>query len=60
VGSFIACLVTAVLDQKGILPNSPTGLLERLAIIIGWGWIALLALQILRQVRSSAFSVHSW
>jgi hypothetical membrane protein len=60
VGSFIACLVTAVLDQKGILPNSPTGLLERLAIIIGWGWIALLALQILRQMRSSAFSVHSW
>jgi RsiW-degrading membrane proteinase PrsW (M82 family) len=59
VGFFIACLVVAILDQKGILPDSPTGLLERIAIIIGWGWIALLALQILRQMRWSAFSVHS-
>jgi hypothetical protein len=53
-GFFIACLATAVLDEKGILPNSPTGLLERIAIIIGWGWIALLALRLLRQMRSSA------
>ena len=53
VGSFIAGLVVAVLDQKGILPNSPAGLLERIAIIIGWGWIALLALRLLRQMRQA-------
>lgn len=45
VGFFIASLVAAVLDQKGVVPNAPAGLLERLAIIIGWSWIALLALR---------------
>ena len=58
VGSFIACLVVAVLDQNGSLPNSPAGLLERIAIIIGWGWIALLALRLLRQERSSVSSAR--
>ena len=53
VGFFIACLVVAILDQNGVLPNAPAGLLERIAIIIGWGWIALLALRLLRQMDSS-------
>ncbi len=53
VGFFIACLVVAVLDQSGVLPNAPAGLLERIAIIIGWGWIVLLALRLLRQMGSS-------
>jgi len=52
-GSFIAGLAVAVLDQHGVLPNSPAGLLERIAIIIGWGWIALLAIRLLRQMRST-------
>lgn len=47
---FIACLAAAVLDEHSLLPNSPTGLLERIAIIIGWVWIALLALRLLRQM----------
>ena len=51
--SFVACLAVAVLDEHGILPNSPTGLLERIAIIFGWGWIALLAIRLLRQMRPS-------
>jgi uncharacterized protein DUF998 len=59
VGSFIACLVVAQLDTSGVLPNSPTGLLERIAIIAGWVWIALLALRCLRQMRSSVSSAHS-
>ena len=58
VGFFIACIVVAVLDQKGILPNSPTGLLERIAIVIGWGWIALLAIRLLRQMRVSVSPMH--
>ncbi|HKV59861.1 MAG TPA: DUF998 domain-containing protein, partial [Ktedonobacteraceae bacterium] len=57
--SFIACLTVAVLDEKGILPQSPAGLLERVAIIVGWGWLALLALRLLRQMRSSASPAHS-
>ena len=52
-GFFIACIVTQALDANGLLPHSPTGLLERLAIIIGWGWIALLALRLLRQMHPS-------
>ncbi|HLL78969.1 MAG TPA: DUF998 domain-containing protein [Ktedonobacteraceae bacterium] len=56
--SFIACLAVAVLDENGILPNSPAGLLERIAIILGWGWIALLALRLLRQMRESGSSVR--
>ena len=51
--TFIACLATAVLDEQGVFPNSPTGLLERVAIVVGWGWIALLAMRLLRQMRSS-------
>jgi hypothetical membrane protein len=57
VGSFIAFLVTTILDEKGLLPNSPTGLLERIAIIIGWVWIALLALRLLYKTRSSVHPV---
>ncbi|HEY6539350.1 MAG TPA: DUF998 domain-containing protein [Ktedonobacteraceae bacterium] len=59
VGTFIACIITATLDENGVLPNSPTGLLERIAIIIGWTWIALLAIRLLRQMRSSAGSTRS-
>lgn len=59
VGFFIACLVVAQLDQNGVLPNSPTGLFERIAIILGWGWLALVALRLLRQMRSSVSSERS-
>jgi len=59
VGSFIACLAVAQLDQSGVFPNSPAGLLERIAIIIGWGWIALVALRLLRQMRSKVSSARS-
>jgi Protein of unknown function (DUF998) len=34
---FVASLATAP------LPGAPSGLLQRLAIVLGWGWIALLA-----------------
>jgi hypothetical membrane protein len=56
IGSFIACLTVAVLDEKGILPNAPAGLLERVAIIVGWVWIVLLALRLLSQMRGLASS----
>ncbi|HKW23977.1 MAG TPA: hypothetical protein VJO13_21560, partial [Ktedonobacterales bacterium] len=57
--TFIACLATAVLDEHGVLPNSPTGLLERIAIIVGWGWIALLAIRLIRQMRRSSVAKAS-
>ena len=36
------------------LHNGPAGFYERIAIIAGWGWIALLALRYLPQTRPSA------
>jgi hypothetical membrane protein len=30
-------------------PNAPAGLVQRLSIITGWGWIALLALRLMRK-----------
>ncbi|HZU71064.1 MAG TPA: DUF998 domain-containing protein [Ktedonobacteraceae bacterium] len=59
VASFIASLTVAVLDEKGLMPNAPAGLLERIAIILGWGWIALLAIRLLRQMPLSVSPVHS-
>jgi hypothetical membrane protein len=59
IGFFIACLAVAVLDEKGIFPNAPAGLLERVAIIIGWIWIALLALRLLSQMRAPTSAERS-
>lgn len=46
--SFIASNVTGVLDMSGVMPDAPNGLLQRVAIIAGWGWMALLAARLLR------------
>ena len=54
--TFVACLAVAVLDEHGVLANSPSGLLERIAIISGWGWIALLAIQLLRQSHATSLA----
>lgn len=56
--TFIACLAVAVLDEQGFLPNSPTGLLERITIIAGWGWIALLSIRLLRQMGSTPIDIE--
>jgi Protein of unknown function (DUF998) len=50
-GSFIAATVVSALDENGVFPGSPTGLLQRIGIIVGWGWIALLALRLLSQMQ---------
>ncbi len=49
---FIASNTTSVLDMRGIWPDAPTGLLQRIAVVAGWGWIALLAARLLRDRRS--------
>lgn len=48
---FIGATVSSILDERGIVPNAPTGLIQRIAIIAGWGWIALFALRLLRNPR---------
>ena len=53
VASFIASTAVSALDESGVFPGSPTGLLQRIGIIAGWGWIAFLAIRLLSQMRSS-------
>jgi hypothetical membrane protein len=48
VAFFVASNVTSVLDMRGIWPNAPTGLLQRIAIIVGWSWIAMLEARLWR------------
>jgi hypothetical protein len=38
--SFVAASVLVLLDDGGVLPGNPSGLLERLALFAGLGWIA--------------------
>jgi len=49
---FIAATAVSALDESGVLPGSPTGLFQRIAIIAGWGWIALLAIRLLSKMCS--------
>jgi hypothetical membrane protein len=46
---FIASTAVSTMDATGAWPNAPTGFLQRIAIITGWTWIAMLALH---QIRS--------
>jgi hypothetical protein len=51
---YVATAVVAGLDQAGVLPNAPGGLLQRGMIIIGFGWIVLVAVRLLRQRQPAA------
>lgn len=46
---FIASTTASVLDTNGTLPNAPTGVFQRIAIVLGWGWVALLALRVMQR-----------
>ncbi len=52
ISSFISSTAVSVLDERGVLPGSPTGLLQRIGIIAGWSWIAFLAIRLLSKMRS--------
>jgi len=45
---FIAATASSVLAETGVLPGSPTGVLQRISIIGGWTWVAMLALYVRR------------
>jgi Protein of unknown function (DUF998) len=40
---YVATAVVTGLDQAGVLPNAPGGLLQRLVVITGFGWCIALA-----------------
>src|SRR2546428_5481754 len=46
---FVASTTVSTLDAAGAWPNAPTGFLQRIAIIAGWTWIALVALHLVRK-----------
>ncbi|MEV6488348.1 DUF998 domain-containing protein [Actinoplanes sp. NPDC051633] len=41
--SFVAGSVLVLLDAGGVLPGAPSGLLERVALFAGFGWIGLVS-----------------
>ena len=41
--SFVAAGVLVLLDAGGVLPGNPSGLLERVALFTGFGWIGLIS-----------------
>jgi hypothetical membrane protein len=51
IASFIASNVFSAMDATGSLPNAPTGLVQRITIIGGWTWIAMVALHFIRVSR---------
>jgi Protein of unknown function (DUF998) len=54
---YVAATVAGTLDANGVIANSPAGLLQRLSIVAGFGWVALFALRLLGKGRASA-STH--
>jgi hypothetical protein len=45
-GSFVACSVLAALDFAGTLPHAPSGLLERVALFAGLGWLGVVGVHL--------------
>jgi hypothetical protein len=49
----IVSIAAAPLAETGRWPNAPIGLLQRVAIIVGFGWISLLAARLYRDQRAA-------
>jgi len=57
IGFFIASTTVSVMDANGTWQNAPTGFFQRIAILGGWTWIAMVALHLMREdARKKAFS----
>jgi Protein of unknown function (DUF998) len=51
---FVASLAAAALDEQGIVSIGLAGLLQRISIVVGWGWVALLALRLARTANRTS------
>jgi hypothetical membrane protein len=49
---FVASTTVSTMDAVGTWPNAPTGFLQRIAIIGGWTWIAMVAVHLIREDES--------
>ena len=47
---FYASTAMSAMDELGTMPDAPVGLLQRIAIVVGWVWIALLAYRYLGEL----------
>ncbi len=47
--TFIASTTFSAMDAAGAMPNAPTGFFQRIAIIAGWTWIAMVAWHLIRR-----------
>ncbi len=54
IACFVASLFVAAAEENGTWPNSPAGLLQRIAIVAGFGWLASFALTLLRAMSAQA------
>ena len=50
---FVASTAVSVQDELGLWPNAPTGLLQRISIVVGWTWIATFAFRLWRDATPS-------
>ena len=46
--TFIASTTFSAMDAAGAMPNAPTGFFQRIAIIAGWTWMAMVAWHLIR------------
>lgn len=53
VAFFVIGTASGVLDEQGILP-SPTGIIQRIEIVVGWTWLSLTALRVLRATPAAS------
>ncbi len=52
IACFIVSSVFSTMDQQGTWTNAPTGLVQRIAIIGGWTWLAMVARHLLQAPRT--------
>jgi len=51
---FVASLAAAALDEQGFVSIGLAGLLQRISMVVGWGWVALLALRLARTANGTS------
>ena len=55
---FIGSTAVGAMDENNVIHNAPTGILQRISIITGWAWLALVALRELRTLPRASAAQH--
>lgn len=53
IATFIVSTTVSAMDSAGTMPNAPTGFFQRIAIITGWTWIAIVAMHLVRGTENT-------